>query len=106
MDKTGPGGSTPEDAAKVIYKAANDSGKRLRYSVGADARMLLLARRLLPETWFRTMIRMSLSEKAFNSVGQIAVQVLNRIYGLLACRVACSVKRVAAAERQKNGRRG
>ncbi len=71
MDKTGPGGSSPEDAAKVIYKAANDSSNRLRYSVGADARMLLLARRLLPETLFRAMIRMSLSEKAFNSVGKL-----------------------------------
>lgn len=71
MDKTGPGGSRPEDAAKVIYRAATDQSARLRYSVGADARMLLLARRLLPETWFRSMIRMSLSEKAFNSVGKL-----------------------------------
>ena len=71
MDKTGPGGSSPEDAAKVIYRAANDSSQRLRYSVGTDARMLLLARRWLPETLFRAMIRMSLSEKAFNSVGKL-----------------------------------
>ena len=33
--------------------------------------VLLLARRWLPETLFRAMIRMSLSEKAFNSVGKL-----------------------------------
>ena len=71
MDKTGPGGSTPEEAADVIYKASTDGSQRLRYSVGSDARMLLLARRLLPETLFRAMIRMSLTEKAFNSVGRL-----------------------------------
>ncbi len=71
MDKTGPGGSTPEQAAQVIYRASTDSSSRLRYSVGADARMLLLARRLMPETLFRSMIRMSLSDKAFNSVGKL-----------------------------------
>ncbi len=71
MDKTGPGGSTPEQAAEVIYRASTDGSSRLRYSVGVDARMLLTARRLLPETLFRSMIRMSLSDKAFNSVGKL-----------------------------------
>ena len=71
MDKTGPGGSTPEQVAGVIYRASTDTGSRLRYSVGADARMLLLARRLMPETLFRAMIRMSLSDKAFNSIGKL-----------------------------------
>ena len=71
MDKTGPGGSTPEQAAEVIYRASTDTSSRLRYSVGVDARMLLTARRLLPETLFRSMIRMSLSDKAFNSVGKL-----------------------------------
>lgn len=71
MDKTGPGGSTPKQAAEVIYRASIDGSSRLRYSVGIDARMLLLARRLMPETLFRSMIRMSLSDKAFNSVGKL-----------------------------------
>ncbi len=71
MDKTGPGGATPEQAAEVIYRASTDASPRLRYSVGMDARMLLAARRLLPETLFRSMIRMSLSEKAFSSIGKL-----------------------------------
>ncbi|EKF73791.1 short-chain dehydrogenase/reductase SDR [Alcanivorax hongdengensis A-11-3] len=71
MDKTGPGGSRPEQAAAMIYRAATDDGARLRYSVGTDARLLLLARRLLPETLFRSMIRLSLTDKAFNSVGKL-----------------------------------
>jgi NAD(P)-dependent dehydrogenase (short-subunit alcohol dehydrogenase family) len=70
MDDIGPGGSRPVDAAKVIWGAANDSSRRLRYSVGIDARALLTARRLLPETLFRDMIKMSLSRASYNSLGQ------------------------------------
>lgn len=71
MDKTGPGGSSSEDAAEVIFQAANDATARLRYQVGIDAKSLILARRLLPETLFRRMIKLSLSEVAFNSVGRL-----------------------------------
>lgn len=70
MDDIGPGGSRPVDAAKVIWQAANDSSRRLRYSVGIDAHALLAARRLLPETLFRDMIRMSLSRFSYNTLGQ------------------------------------
>lgn len=70
MDDIGPGGSRPADAAKVIWQAANDSSRRLRYSVGIDAHALLAARRLLPETLFRDMIRMSLSRFSYNTLGQ------------------------------------
>lgn len=75
MDRTGPGGSTSEDAAKVIFKAANDESRRLRYNVGLDAKSLLMARRLLPETLFRQMIKLSLSDVAFNSVGRLLYSV-------------------------------
>lgn len=71
MDRTGPGGSSSMDAARVIWDAANDSSNRLRYSVGLDAKAILTARRLLPEGMFRSMIRLSLSPAAFNSVGQL-----------------------------------
>lgn len=38
--------STPTDIAKVIFKAANDGGKRLRYPAGNDAKMFLRIRSL------------------------------------------------------------
>jgi len=75
MDRTGPGGSTPEDAAKVIFRAASDGSRRLRYSVGPDAMMLLASRRFMPETLFRTVIRLCLTPAAFNSVGRVLYKV-------------------------------
>lgn len=75
MDRTGPGGSRPEDAAKVIFRAANDTSRRLRYSVGPDAMMLLASRRFMPETLFRMVIRLSLTPAAFNSVGRMLYKV-------------------------------
>lgn len=70
MDEIGPRGSRPQDAAKVIWQAANDSSRRLRYSVGIDALALLAARRLLPDTLFRDMIRTSLTRASFDTLGQ------------------------------------
>lgn len=75
MDRTGPGGSSPEDAAKVILRAASDGSRRLRYSVGPDAMMLLASRRVMPETLFRTVIRLCLTPAAFNSVGRVLYKV-------------------------------
>lgn len=75
MDRTGPGGSRPEDAAKVIFRAAGDRSRRLRYSVGPDALMLLATRRFMPETLFRMVIRLSLTPAAFNSVGRLLYKV-------------------------------
>lgn len=39
--------SLPELVANAIFEAANDSGDRLRYLVGADAKMLWRIRRWL-----------------------------------------------------------
>lgn len=71
MDGIGASGSDSEEAARVIWRAATDGSTRLRYSVGLDARALLTARRLLPDSLFRSMIRMSLSPVAYNSIGRL-----------------------------------
>jgi NADP-dependent 3-hydroxy acid dehydrogenase YdfG len=42
----------PREVARVIYRAAIDSGRRLRYPVGADALQVRFLRWLLPERWF------------------------------------------------------
>ncbi len=42
-------GSEPDLVARVIFKAATDSGRRLRYQVGMDARSMRVMRWLLPE---------------------------------------------------------
>lgn len=75
MDRTGPGGSTSEDAAKVIFRAANDRSRRLRFSVGLDAKMLFLSRAWMPNSWFRTVVRLCLTPAAFNSVGRVLYKV-------------------------------
>ncbi|MDX1976450.1 MAG: SDR family oxidoreductase [Pseudanabaenaceae cyanobacterium bins.68] len=51
----------PLVVAKVIYQAALDPSDRLRYSVGGGVPLLLLLRRLLPQTWFSKFIRGRLS---------------------------------------------
>lgn len=71
MDDIGACGSESEDAAAVIWAAANDDSRRMRYSVGTDAKALLFVRRLLPDATFQRMIRLSLSRLAFNSVGRL-----------------------------------
>jgi NAD(P)-dependent dehydrogenase (short-subunit alcohol dehydrogenase family) len=45
-------GSDARVVAKAIYKAATDASWRLRYPVGADARLVSFMRRLLPEGLF------------------------------------------------------
>lgn len=45
-------GSSAEDVAATVWKAATDGRKRLRYPVGRDARQLLLLRRLLPDALY------------------------------------------------------
>ncbi len=52
---TAPG---PEVVAKVIFKAANSNSFKLRYPVGGLAPILLLLRRILPNSWFFAMVRM------------------------------------------------
>jgi NADP-dependent 3-hydroxy acid dehydrogenase YdfG len=71
LNQTGPGGSSSEDVAATIYKAATDTGKRLRYQIGVDAKTLLTARKLLPDQVFLPMIQMSLSPTIFNRFGRI-----------------------------------
>ena len=45
-------GSEAYEVARVILKAATDTGWRLRYGVGSDARLVSFIRRLLPEGLF------------------------------------------------------
>jgi len=71
LDKTGPGGSTSEDAAEVIYRAATDGKGTLRYRVGKDAKVLLSARKVLPDEVFLPMIRWSLSPQVFSRFGRM-----------------------------------
>ena len=60
-DRVATRGARPELVAAAIFKAATDGSRRLRYVVGQDARGLLLTRRLVPDTMFRSMIRSALA---------------------------------------------
>jgi NAD(P)-dependent dehydrogenase (short-subunit alcohol dehydrogenase family) len=49
----------PEKVAQTIFKAANGTSRRLRYSVGQPGPLLLWLRKRLPESWFFGIVRMS-----------------------------------------------
>ncbi len=49
--------TTPEDVAKVIYKAATDGKSKLRYLVGKDIRFFAPVRKLLPDGLFMKLVR-------------------------------------------------
>ncbi len=57
---TGTTGSPPEVTAQVIYQAATDGSRRLRYPAGGNAGALLLLRKLLPDRWFSSIIRLAM----------------------------------------------
>ena len=71
MDRIGAAGSTSDQAAEVIWQAANDDSTRLRYLVGVDAHAMVASRQLLPNRLFRAMIRFSLSDVAFRTAGRL-----------------------------------
>lgn len=50
-------GSPPAEIAEAIFRAANDSSSRLRYSAGKYAWLLLALRRWLPDRVFMNLVR-------------------------------------------------
>lgn len=60
MNAAGAQGATPEAVARVIYRAATSTSRKLRYPVGSDARVLLCLRRFLPDSWFSGIVRRAL----------------------------------------------
>ncbi len=53
----GSKGEDPKVVAETILKAANATGNRLRYAVGSPAPLLLLLRKLLPDSLFFGIVR-------------------------------------------------
>lgn len=49
----------PEVVAKVIFNAATDSSNQMRYAVGKPGPMLLILRKLLPDSLYFLMVRKS-----------------------------------------------
>jgi NAD(P)-dependent dehydrogenase (short-subunit alcohol dehydrogenase family) len=58
MNRSGETGASPSATAKVIYAAATDGSKRLRYA--SNAKGLLALRRLLPDGAFMAVIKRAL----------------------------------------------
>ncbi|WP_324720864.1 SDR family oxidoreductase [Salinimicrobium sp. HB62] len=46
----------PEIVAKTVFKAAIDDSQKLRYPTGKDAGAVLLARKILPTSWFNKIL--------------------------------------------------
>jgi short-subunit dehydrogenase len=57
FEQAGAGGSPPSVTAKMIYKAATDGSKKLRYPAGGNAGAILFLRKLLPDALFHAFIR-------------------------------------------------
>jgi NAD(P)-dependent dehydrogenase (short-subunit alcohol dehydrogenase family) len=57
MKKAGDTGSPPEVTAQVIYRAATDGSRQLRYPAGGNAGALIFLRKLLPDRVFSGIIR-------------------------------------------------
>lgn len=53
----GESGADPMTVAKTIFKAATDSGWKLRYAIAYPANILLPLRRILPQSWFFALVR-------------------------------------------------
>ena len=57
--EAGTKGASPAIVARVIYRAATDRGWKLRYPAGADAKVLLALRHLLPHAWFTRLVQLA-----------------------------------------------
>lgn len=57
MQHAGATGAPPVEVAKVIYKAATDGSRKLRYPAAGGARSILWLRRVLPERFFYWVVR-------------------------------------------------
>lgn len=56
-------GISPDRVAEVIYKAATDQSKKLRYPVGTDAKILLVIKRLFGEKIIQKGIKVLVNKK-------------------------------------------
>ena len=61
-NEAGASAPGPELVAETIYKAAVDEKSSLRYPAGAQAKVLLFLRRLLPVNWFNAIVRMTVEK--------------------------------------------
>lgn len=57
--ETGNNGEDPRLVAAAIFRAATDTGWKMRYPVGKPAPMLLSLRKVLPESWYFRVVRTS-----------------------------------------------
>lgn len=63
MNKSGGMGLPPKDVAKVIYRAATDGCKKLRYPVGMQAKTMIFLKRILPMTVLSKIIKQVILRK-------------------------------------------
>jgi NAD(P)-dependent dehydrogenase (short-subunit alcohol dehydrogenase family) len=59
MMKAGATGSPASYTAGVIYEAASDGSKKIRYAAGGNAGGILFLRKLLPFRWFVNIVKMA-----------------------------------------------
>lgn len=57
LTTAGETGSPPTVTAQIIYRAATDGRNQLRYPAGGNAGLLLLLRKLLPDSLFSQIVR-------------------------------------------------
>jgi short-subunit dehydrogenase len=57
--ETGNNGENPEVVAKAIFKAASDGSSKMRYPTGFPAPILLILRKLIPDSWWFGLVKLS-----------------------------------------------
>lgn len=71
-DAAGLLATKPQDVAESIWKAANDESNRLRYIVGVDAHTTLLARRVLPDSMYRGVMKTVFSPQSISVLKKVS----------------------------------
>lgn len=62
MNEAGQGADGPEKVARVIYRAATDGKKKLRYPAAGNAPLYLFLKKVMPDSWFVAYVRSRLEK--------------------------------------------
>ncbi|HIF0232828.1 TPA: SDR family oxidoreductase [Legionella pneumophila] len=66
MNQAGRDGIDAQDVANVIYQAATDNSKKLRYPVGQKAKLFLFLRRFATDSFFASLVKAVVFKKIRN----------------------------------------
>ncbi len=78
-DAAGLIATKPYDVAETIWKAANDGSDKLRYLIGVDAHVTLLARKVLSDGLYRGVMKTVFSRSSIAMLQKVSEKLKNNI---------------------------